>query len=76
MLKLFKFIITSKGNITWKGVRIEYFFAAELDVTKILVPRQPQDTLSVSTEFDGKAKQLCFLCDQPLGAPICLFLLF
>ena len=48
-------------------------FSAELDITKMLVPRLPQDALDVNVECDGKAKQLYSLCDQPLGAPICLF---
>ena len=39
----------------------------------MLVPRLPQDALDVNVECDGKAKQLYSLCDQPLGAPICLF---
>ena len=47
-------------------------FAAELDFSKILVPRLPQNSSNVNIECAGKSKQLYSLCDQLLGALIYL----
>ena len=37
-------------------------FAAELAFPKILVPKQPQNTSYVNTEYTEKSEQLYFLC--------------
>ena len=45
-------------------------FAAELECSKILVPRLPQNLSYVNIECARKSKQLYSLCDQLLGAMI------
>ena len=47
--------------------------AAELKFPKILVRRLPLHTSNVNNEFTGRSKQRYSLCDQPLGAPIYLY---
>ena len=47
-------------------------FSAELEFTKILVSRLPQNSSYVNTECAGKLKQLYSLCDQLLAALIYL----
>ena len=42
-------------------------FAAEPEFSKMLVPRLPQNTSNVNTEYATKSKQQDSLCDQPLG---------
>ena len=42
-------------------------FAAEHQFPKILVPRPPQNTSSVSIESTGKSKDMYYLCDQLSG---------
>ena len=51
---------------------VRVLFAAELEFPKILVPRLPQNTLTVKIESTGKSKQLYYLCEQLLGALIYL----
>ena len=47
-------------------------FAAELEFSKLLVPRLPQNSSNVNIECAGKSKQLYSLCDQFLGSLIYL----
>ena len=55
-----------------EGSFVRVLFAAELKFPKVLVPRLPQNTSKVNIESNGKSKQLCYLCDQLLGALIYL----
>ena len=63
-----------KGSLEGSLGRV--LFATELDFSKILVPRLPQNTLNVNIESTGKSKQLYYLYDQLLGTPIYRHLLF
>ena len=57
-----------EDNLDW------VLFVAELEFAKILVPRLPQNTSNVNIVCvrKSKQKQLYSLCDQLLGALICL----
>ena len=54
-----------------KGSRVgRVLFTTELEFSKILVPRLPQNSSNVKTEPAGKSKQLYSLCHQLLGTLI------
>ena len=61
-----------KRKDSLEGGMIQVLFAAELVISKIPVPRLPQNTSNVNIKSAGKSKQVCYLCDQLLGAPIYL----
>ena len=80
--KHFKFPIFTKINPhkhnhkkrkdSLEGSLDRVLFAAELEFTKILIPRLPQKSSNVNIECAGKSKQLYSLCVQLLGAPMYL----
>ena len=51
------YIAIRNGKLVWKVVLIE-LFPTELEFSKILVPRLPQNTLNVNIECAEKSKQL------------------
>ena len=51
-----------------QGSLNQAFFVTKSEFPKILVPRLPQNTSNVNTEWVRKSKQLYSLCDQLLGA--------
>ena len=51
-----------EGSLDW------LLTAAELEFSKILVPRLPQNLSNVNIECSGKSKQLYSLCSQLLAA--------
>ena len=57
-----------KRKDSLEGSLDRVLFAAELEVTKILVPWLHQNSSNVNTECTGKSTQLYSLCDQLLGA--------
>ena len=50
-----------EGTLNW------VLFVAELEFSKMLVLRLPQNTSNLNIEWALKSKQLCPLRDQPLG---------
>ena len=62
----------NKCKDSLEGSLDRVLLAPELEFPKILVPRLPQNSSNVNIECAGKSKQLYSLCDQLLGALICL----
>ena len=53
-----------KRNGRLKASLDRVLFSVELEFSKILVPRLPQNSSNVNNECAGQAKQLYSLCDQ------------
>ena len=61
-----------KRTDSLEGSLDQVLFAADLEFSKILVPKLPQHISNVNIECARKLKDLCSFCDHFLEALICL----
>ena len=69
---MYSFHSHNKLETSLKDSLYRVLFLAKHEFPNILVPRLPPNISNVNIENAGKLKELYTLCDQLLGALICL----
>ena len=63
-------IVNKKQKDSVEDSLVQVLLTTKLELSKILVPRPPQNVSNVNIEGTRKGKRMYYLCDQLLGAQV------